>query len=576
MSDLPPGWTEAPLESVTEILDSLRIPVNQTERAQRTSGKEPDSLFPYFGATGVVGEIDGFLFDEPLILLGEDGVPFLDPMRHKAYLVQGKCWVNNHAHVLRAITGYSDRRFLAAFLNQFDYTGYVSGSTRLKLNQGEMRKVPVRVAPINEQKRIADKLDTLLSRVDACRERLDRVPAILKRFRQSILAAACSGQLTADWREENATVETAATLSNRIQSERFDLWCQVAQAKAKSDGRTLAGDSWHARYEPAIEIDTGELSAIPATWKWTSFDTFVASFQYGPRFGESEYTTATEGVPTVRTSDMNFRGEITLCNPPRVVLPDNSRDHFLLQPDDLVVTRTGATIVKCALYSSSLGPVIASAYLIRYRLTRTTSLPKYLLAVLMSPWGQEQLLGGARAVAQPNVNTQTIAKIPIPLPPLAEQQEIVRRVDQLFAFADALEARVATAQAQVNRLTPSLLAKAFRGELVPQDPNDEPAIELLKRIQAARTAEPANPKRGKGTKKKKKAEANMLSRKDVKTNHLTAILTSQGPLTAEALWAASLLDIDDFYDQLKAEEETGLLKERRSKSANDSRLLEAA
>lgn len=367
-----------------------------------------------------------------------------------------------------------------------------TGSTFSAINKSDLTDICLPLPPLAEQRRIVAKLESLLGKVSLSQQRLSRIPNLLKRFRQSVLLAACSGKLTADWREENEDVESAAALLHRIGAERFDLWCQVAKAKARADERILRGDSWKSRYEQPITIDCETLGDLPETWKWTAFDTFVASFQYGPRFGESEYTD--NGVPTVRTSDMNFRGEITLNNPPRVDVPAKSRDHFILQPDDLVVTRTGATIGKCALYDASLGPVIASAYLIRYRLTRITTVPRYLLTVLMSPWGQQQLLGGVTAVAQPNVNTTTIAQIPVPLPPLAEQQEIVRRVEKLFAFADQIEARLSLAQTSVNRLTQSILARAFRGELVPTEAElaqkegreYEPASALLARIKSSR------------------------------------------------------------------------------------------
>ena len=204
---MSPGWCETPLESIVDILDSKRIPLNADERRERISGKADHQLFPYYGATGQVGVIDDYLFDGDYILLGEDGVPFFDPLRHKAYRAQGKFWVNNHAHVLKAIDGLSDFRFIESYLNSFDYKESVTGSTRLKLTQAAMRSIPVCLPPYNEQKRIADKLDTVLARVDACRDRLDRIPAILKRFRQSVLAAATSGKLTEDWRQENELFE---------------------------------------------------------------------------------------------------------------------------------------------------------------------------------------------------------------------------------------------------------------------------------------------------------------------------------------------------------------------------------
>jgi type I restriction enzyme S subunit len=131
VSDLPENWVETPLEKVVEILDSRRSPINAQEREKRIAGKKQEELYPYYGATGQVGYIDDYIFDEPLILLGEDGVPFLDPMRPKAYLADGKYWVNNHAHALKAIEGVSDRRYLCAFLNSYDYREKVTGTTRL-------------------------------------------------------------------------------------------------------------------------------------------------------------------------------------------------------------------------------------------------------------------------------------------------------------------------------------------------------------------------------------------------------------------------------------------------------------
>ena len=101
-SNLPPGWTTRTVGEVAECLDYMRQPINIEERKIRTAGKDSQELFPYYGATQQQGWIDDYLFDEELVLLGEDGVPYLDPFRHKAYLIAGKTWVNNHAHVLRA------------------------------------------------------------------------------------------------------------------------------------------------------------------------------------------------------------------------------------------------------------------------------------------------------------------------------------------------------------------------------------------------------------------------------------------------------------------------------------------
>lgn len=165
----------------------------------------------------------------------------------------------------------------------------------------------------------------------------------------------------------------------------------------------------------------------------------------------------------------------------------------------------------------------------------------------------------------------------VKLPSLEEQAKIIQRVESLFNYAEKIKNHYNRTRNRIEQLTPSLLAKAFRGELVPQDPNDEPASALLDRIRAARAAEPVKTrarKMGGHAKKIRKSEVNMLQRHEIKETHLTTLLKERGPLPAEALWSASQLDIDDFYDQLKVEEEQGLLQEQRSAAPESPRLLE--
>lgn len=165
MSDLPLGWEWATLNELVEVLDHKRVPVSAREREGRRGN------IPYFGATGQVGWIDQKIFDEDLILLGEDGVQFFDRSRPKAYTVSGPSWVNNHAHVLRTRSDI-DQRYVMHYLNHFDYHGYATGTTRLKLTQAQMNAIPILVPPAAEQRRIADAVEDHLSRLDAGSEYL--------------------------------------------------------------------------------------------------------------------------------------------------------------------------------------------------------------------------------------------------------------------------------------------------------------------------------------------------------------------------------------------------------------------
>ncbi|MDH0621171.1 restriction endonuclease subunit S [Pseudomonas fulva] len=304
-----------------------------------------------------------------------------------------------------------------------------SGTTRKRISRGRLGEILLPVPPMAEQIRIAAKLDELMAQVDTLKTRIDGIPALLKRFRQSVLAAAVSGRLTEEW-------------------------------------RTLQ--------EQKIE------------WKELSIDSVCASSFYGPRFGKGDYVT--DGLPTIRTTDMTPKGEILITNTtPRVNVPKEKIEHFKVCNGDLLVTRTGS-IGTMAVFRGNY-EAIPSAYLIRFRFKESVSVD-FIYTYLTSPEGQEKLGLGTTTTTQPNINAQTIRGIMLNLPSINEQTEIVRHVDQLFAFADQLEAKVSSAKSRIDQLTQSILAKAFRGELVPQDPNDEPASALLKRIKTQRTAAP--------------------------------------------------------------------------------------
>jgi len=187
------GWTR--LEYCVDILDRQRIPVNSKDREKRIIGKDISDLYPYYGATGQVGWIDDFIFDEELVLLGEDGAPFLDTNKDKAYIVKGKFWVNNHAHVIRAKSNLTTNRFLLHYLNFFDFSNYVTGTTRLKLNQTNMKSIPIIIPPIDEQNRIVEEIDRKLSIIDEINKSIKVGLQNSENLKSSILKFAFNGGL---------------------------------------------------------------------------------------------------------------------------------------------------------------------------------------------------------------------------------------------------------------------------------------------------------------------------------------------------------------------------------------------
>ena len=176
-------WKYVPFCDAVEICDSQRKPINSKERAARTEGKTQSELYPYYGATGQVGYIDDYITDGEYVLLGEDGAPFLNTFAKKAYIITGKAWVNNHAHVLRS---KGSNKFLCYYLNHFNYKGYVSGTTRLKLTQAQMKSIPIPIPPIEEQNCIVARIEELLSELDNGVETLRKTKQQLAVYRQAV------------------------------------------------------------------------------------------------------------------------------------------------------------------------------------------------------------------------------------------------------------------------------------------------------------------------------------------------------------------------------------------------------
>jgi type I restriction enzyme S subunit len=297
----------------------------------------------------------------------------------------------------------------------------------MNITHEKFSQLVVPVAPRPEQKRIADKLDTVLTRVDAVNTRLARVAPILKRFRQSVLAAATSGRLTEDWR---------------------------AQSQAPTRSTIALGDM-------VISIDQGwspkcEANAAPQE-QWAV-------------------------IKTTAIQALHFYPEENKA------LPNNldPRPHLALRDGDVLITRAGPRSragVTCIVTGDQPRLMLCDkAY--RVRVDRSKIHPQMLNLLLNSPEVLDAIDEMKTGISESGVNlTQAkFRELALSVPHKEEQTEIIRRVETLFAFADRLEARLETAQTAADRLTPSLLAKAFRGELVPQDPNDEPASELLKRL----------------------------------------------------------------------------------------------
>ena len=306
------------------------------------------------------------------------------------------------------------------------------------ISAGRLSELPVPLAPLNEQKRIADKLDTVLNRVDAVNTRLARVALLLKRFRQSVLAAATSGRLTEDWR-------LSAEIDNKWQLTDVQSVAHVGTGstplRSNKEFFALTGTPWITSAATSQEmVDVAAQYVTQAAITAHRLKVYPVGTLLVAMYGEGK-----------------TRGQVTELGIPATI---NQACAAVVVDESKMLK----AFVKLALQAN------------------------YLEMRVLAEGGN-----------QPNLNLSKVKGFPLPFPCFTEQAEIVRRADNLFTFADRLESRLQVAQTATHRLTPSVLAKAFRGELVPQDPNDEPASELLKRLAASTPATVIRKKRSKIT-----------------------------------------------------------------------------
>jgi type I restriction enzyme S subunit len=284
---------------------------------------------------------------------------------------------------------------------------------------------------------------------------------------------------------------------HRIVAKLDALTARLARARAELDRVPVLARK--LRDDVLSQALSGKLAGVSRVEHRPCSD-WVDSTFYGPRVAKEDYLEV--GIPTARTTDFHADGTMSLNEAPRVACSETDYVRWGLADGDLLVTRTGS-IGKCAVYAADYGRVLPSAYLIRVRFNQTIR-PRFAWMMFASPEGQAYLGVNSRAVTQPNINASAIRSLPFPVLTLDQQQATVAAVDSAFARADRLEAEAARARALLDRLEAAILARAFRGELVPQDPNDEPASALLARIRAQREAAP---KAGRGRKAKKAADA---------------------------------------------------------------------
>lgn|GEM_PF-219731 len=355
----------------------------------------------------------------------------------------------------------------------------------------------LRLPPLAEQGRIVERVEELFARVTLTREGLKRTRAVMKRFRVSVLTDATSGRLTEDWRERSGG-EPAATALERVFAARRADWAADVAA-AETAGRRSGKRPPNLDPEALLLPDPLPAPEVPEGWSLVPLRAVIRVLQYGTSVKSDK--SVKNGVPVVPVLRMGNiqNGAVDPSDLKVIARAAANLDVFRLRPGDILFNRTNSPelVGKAAVFDDEREMVFAS-YLVRIGCDERLVASPYLCAWINSPWGRQWARAVRRdCINQSNINASKLQTMPVPLPPLAEQEEIVRRMAALFGFADAVESRLEAAQAQVDALPRTILERAMRGELVAteaelardEDREYEPAARMVESVLAGREEE---------------------------------------------------------------------------------------
>lgn len=456
MSDLPEGWVLTPLGVVATVRSGIGFPlhfqgsvvgdldfykVGDISRAVASSSGQLREP-QHRVSFEVAAKLKGTPIPKGATVFAKIGEAI--HLNRRAMVVED-CLVDNNVMAVKAESAITDK-LLFRFMQAQDLSELARSTTVPSIRKGDVESLMIPLAPLSEQTRIATQLDTLLTRIQSCNDRFDAIPALLKRFRQAVLDAATLGALTAEWREANG------------------------------------GD-----YE----------------WKDVQLSD-IAEVQGGVTKDAKKQSVLDEEVPYLRVANVQ-RGYIDLTEVKTIRVPRTKLESLLLEKGD-VLFNEGGDLDKLGrgwVWEGQIPRCTFQNHVFRARLFDKENQPKF-----VSWWGNSRGLeyfirSGKQTTNLASINKKMLAALPIRLPSPEEQAEIVRHVEALFALADRIEARATAARTQAQRLNSLVLAKAFRGELVQQDPQDEPSSVLLQRLA---TTKPAKAKASRGRPRTKTQE----------------------------------------------------------------------
>jgi type I restriction enzyme S subunit len=407
-------------------------------------------------------------------------------------------WNINQAVVLfRPCVGVLSKYLAYAFLTD-SIMGRVTSLAKATAGQSNIgvsmcrRLLPLPIAPTNEQARIVAKIEELFSDLDAGVAALKRAKANLKRYRASVLKSAVEGKLTEQWRAKHPAKEPASALLARILLERRQKW-EADQLAKFAAAKKEPPKNWRDKYVEPTPPDTTGLPSIPNSWTWATLDAIADVVGGITKDQKKANQPGMREVPYLRVANVQ-RGFLDLSEMKFISASENDIADLRLETGDVLFTEGGDRdkLGRGWVWSGELSECIHQNHIFRGRLVSQEMQP-WLVSHHGNTFGKEWFIrAGKQTTNLASINLGILRRFPVPIPPAAEQVEIISQVDETLSQIDAAEKQIEHGLLRAARLRQSILKRAFEGKLVPQDPKDEPASTLLERLRASRTHDEAN------------------------------------------------------------------------------------
>ena len=392
--------------------------------------------------------------------------------------------------VVRPGEGSIDPRWLMHIINSPQIRSAVashqSGTTRKRISKKNLSRIKIPIAPLHEQLRIAAAADSALSKLDFAVAGLKRAQANLKRYRASVLQSAVEGRLVPTEAElaceEGRDYEPAEVLLDRILAERRHRWEEAELERLQAKGRLPTNDNWRSKYKKLAAPAVQDLPELPDGWCWSTVG------QLGEVSGGLTKNAKREAhplqMPYLRVANV-YSNRLELDEVKEIGVRDSELAKVLLQAGDLLVVEGNGSIDqigRVALWDGTVPQCVHQNHLIKVRFS-PVGIGRWVLAWLLSPSGRRHIVKVASSTSGLHtLSVSKVASLPVPVPPVSEQERILSEIDMMMSVAVETEKGMQVNLKRCDRLRQSVLGWAFAGRLVCQHPGDEPAEVILDRL----------------------------------------------------------------------------------------------